>query len=179
MNLIKTGVLIPTFPDGLVQPELVLHLADHGIRLDRFLFCRIRGKIQAFNTIMQTALNSPFEWFIFAERDMRPNANGRNTEPWWDADGELVAARYPTENEHAWDGDAFHIGFFRISRAALLKIQPPYMTIQYNVYGTQMIGCECMTFAAKARASGIKIVVAGEVDHTPSLIPTPAKQELI
>lgn len=167
MNPHTTLVHITAYPDGLVEPSLLLWLTDHGFR--NIGCVNVRGKVPAFNQMILAALASPFDNYIFAERDIRPNANGKDTEPFLEeVAGDIVGITYPVENPHAWDTqDAFHIGLWRTSRSALLRLAPPYFLTTFSPDGTRLSTCECAYFAAKCREAGLTIVRAGEADHTP------------
>ncbi|HOD83620.1 MAG TPA: hypothetical protein PKG77_19555 [Phycisphaerae bacterium] len=173
MNPRTTFVHIQAYPHGLVEPSLLLWLTDHGFSPGNIYIGGVghRGIVSGFNEMIRVALSSPFDTFLFAERDIRPNTAGHNTEPFLnELGGDIVCATYPCGNSHAWDHtDAFHTGLWRTTRAAMLKIQPPWFTNDYaDPMHIRPAGCECASFARKAIAAGLKIVRSGEADHTPS-----------
>ncbi len=171
MNPRTTFVHIQAYPHGLVEPSLLLWLTDHGFRNIYIGGVGHRGIVSGFNEMIRVALASPADFFLFAERDIRPNTKGHDTEPFLnEVGGDIVCATYPCGNSHAWDHpEAFHTGLWRTTRAALLRIEPPWFTNDYaDAMHIRPQGCECASFARKAKAAGLSIVRSGEADHTPS-----------
>jgi hypothetical protein len=162
LNFSKTLLLIAAWPDKLVAPELIVWGMSHRFHLiqwysKRFTEC-------AYNlAVERLALPSDCDHFVFADRDMRP---GPDTEPFLQAEGELVACQFDLGGDDPWkDPQAMHCGLWRCSRRVLEAIKPPWFLRVFSDKGTRQDKCPCLYFRDKAREAGFKVVRAGWCHH--------------
>ena len=135
VNPARTMLLIAAWPDNLVAPELIVW--GIGRRLRRIQWYSRRVTECAYNAaVKELALPSDCDHFIFADRDMRPLPA---TEPFLQAEGELVACKFDVSNNKVWnDPQAMHCGLWRCSRRVLETIRPPWFQRVLAPDGTRL-----------------------------------------
>ncbi len=161
LDLDKTCVIIPAYPNGMVSCELALwtRMFKH-VRITK-----IPDIVVAYNLMLEDAASNRegFDNWLYIDNDMRP---GADAEEFLKADADIVGCRYATESQSAWNKPtAFHSGFFRIKSAALGKLSLPYFDFKYNANKTRRLGCMCTHLQDKAIESGLTIAVAGWSEH--------------
>jgi hypothetical protein len=118
--LAKTMLLIAAWPDNLVAPELIVW--GLGRRLRRIQWYSRRVTECAYNAaVKELALPSDCDHFIFADRDMRP---GPATEPFLQAEGELVACKFDVSNNKVWNDPILRAAGLPTCRTLLLFPSP-------------------------------------------------------
>jgi hypothetical protein len=168
-------LLIAAWPDNLVAPELIVWGMTHKFR--RIQWYSKRFTECAYNSAVERlALPSECQHFMFADRDMRP---GPDTEPFLQAEGELVACQFDLAANESWeDPQAMHCGLWRCSRRVLEAIKPPWFVRVLSDTGVRQERCPCLYFRDKAHAAGFTVVRAGwcrhEVKHPGRRLPTGA-----
>lgn len=157
--------VINTWPDHQCSIGLLEWLDDCGF--PRPIKTRYGGRdwCCGTNMMIRLALESEYEHFVFAERDVFPTL--KDTAPFLENDTiDLLCAK--AENGKAWQTpDAFHCNLWRASAPVLQAIGLPAFRWPTNADGTELRGCPCSTFAAKARKLGFSTGYAGSVGHTP------------
>ena len=159
-----TLAIIAAYPDGLIDPRILAWLSRHGIPMAQIAVHNVRGYVCAFNrAIRDIALPSRFGQFIFCDRDMMPSLA---TDPFLDAQADVVGARFPLSNEDTWsEPTRIHTGLWRCHRRVLETVQPPWFLEEYSSDGCDIVQCVCEHFRHKVLAAGFAIVRAGWCDH--------------
>jgi len=165
---LNAASIILTYPDGCCRPEMVDWLEWVGIKKNRRFYLN-KGDYDcttAYNTMAHDALRLPYKWFIFGEKDIKPDY--KHTLPFLNARGPVVGAIYDVDNEAAFDYPrAIHTGLMRCSREALESIEPPWFQLTRSDDGQQLLACPCKYFQEKLNAAGIETIHAGHVYHKP------------
>jgi hypothetical protein len=166
----KTSALILSYPDNQVQIELLNWLAAIGIRDVHTVLPPVRGISIGYNRQLAAALDSPADYFLFCEKDMKPDI--RDSALFLDLAGDIVACEYETECSHdrSWgEVTSFHTGLWRTSRAVLEKIEKPYFLPCYNEDATDLLTCTCGRFRDQALKAGFSIRHGGWAHHKPKI----------
>ena len=104
------------------------------------------------------------EWLVFLDDDIVPL---KETELLLDCDADIAGCHFFSKNGSEGHGEDGHISMAaaKFSRRALNQITSPWFAFTFNEDGTELIGCECDYFTAKARAAGFYPVKTGSVGH--------------
>ena len=126
----------------------------------------ISGRNSAIRDAMFPALqrHPGTAWCWFLDNDVLPAYPG--LDEWLAVPGDVVSCRSRMANSHAWcTPDAFHDHLWRCRPAVLYKIPPPWFTLNLSADGCDLLGCECMTFAARVKAAGFTLAHGGWCEH--------------
>ena len=124
------------------------------------------GRNSMIRDVMLPALteNRGVEWCWFMDNDVTITHPG--LEHWLDVEGDVVSCRCAMPGGRAWETvDAFHDHFWRCRPAVLRAIPAPWFDLNLSADGCDLLGCDCLTFAAKARAAGFVIRHGGHCEH--------------
>ena len=172
IDLTKTRIIVTAWPDHRWPLEImrwieglmagVVHRDDYRSSV------KVKNRECARNhAIKYDALGSApsYEWFIFLDRDVRP-CQGDETTKFLrlDADVKSCQVKHGTESAYSWP-DAFHDPIWCTSRRVLESIEPPWFVQGYNADHTEMDGCICQSFRAKALEAGFSIAHGGWAKH--------------
>jgi hypothetical protein len=106
---------------------------------------------------------SQAEWFCFIDNDILPDDR---LAPFWEAEGDIVGAKYTLRSETAWNSpNVVHGGLIRIHRKVFEAMPQPWFKYIYNEKYTKLTGCECLFFCRNAMNHGFTINRAGAADH--------------
>ena len=162
----KTLMLVASYPDDMHTPELARWAAHIGLDLPSQFgtYCE-QGITVAYNKAVITALQSKYETFIFADRDVRPSFAA---DPFLTLDADIACCVYPVCEPDAWaKPEAFHTGLWRVRRDVLASLDRPWFRTEYSPDGTVEAKCCCTYFRDKAIAAGFTVAHAGWADHKP------------
>jgi hypothetical protein len=171
------AVVVFVWPDDSLTTQAADWLAAHFPRENIFRVLA-KGPIDVVraNTALNVCLKMPphVTEFLWMDRDMRPDPAGA-TQPFLEADGDVVACEYPAHNPRAWaQPTALHLGLVRIKRLVFETLaaerdergQPvPLFAFPRAADNTHVLGCECGWFAQRVLKAGLKIVRAGWCGH--------------
>ena len=164
MNPAKTLIVGHTS----ITPQLEKWFQDHGFTKRYIVPKAISPLLAARNTGIKTALELSakhgFEYVVFCDSDVYPCQSA--TDEWLKLNTDLTSCRCETDNPGAYGGDeAFHWALSSAKVETLKKMKPPWTMTEYNEDGTQLLRCDCMTFANNAKAAGATISHAGLCIH--------------
>lgn len=151
-----------------ITDQLAQWFQAHGFQKRWIVPPQLHPLLAARNTGIKQALEISktldFDHVVFCDSDVYPA--GKATEEWLTLDADLTSARCETDNPGAYGGDeAFHWALSSVRLDVLKKLTAPWVTAEYNADGTQLVGCDCMTFAKKCKAVGATIAHAGLCVH--------------
>jgi hypothetical protein len=118
--------------------------------------------------------NTKLEWLLILDDDMVPVPD---TDLLLDCTADIAGASYWSKEggvAHGKDG-CVGCGALKVSRKALLAVQPPWFMIEMDGTGTKLASCECVYFCRKMKAAGFQPVHAGRMGHMMMLevLPSP------
>ena len=171
IDLSRTRFVITAWPDNRWPVETIhwIEAITKGIetRPDNRTSITKKNIVCARNfAIASGALrsNKHFEHFVFLDKDVRPSIN--KTTRFLDLATDVKCCQVAQENKSAWAWpDDFHESIWSTSRHVLETIKPPWFEFQYNDDKTDMIGCICNSFRAKALEAGFTISHGGWAEH--------------
>ncbi len=109
---------------------------------------------------------------LWIDGDMAPAHPTSNLQPFYAAEGDVIAAFSDSHNKAAYaDPNVFHMGMVRIRLDALRTLwerstdDAPLFQLRKVDRGTRLETCECESFARQVRANGMTIVRAGYCAH--------------
>ena len=169
IDLSRTRVIVTAWPDNRWPVEIINWIEQlfAGVDVDREQY-RVSVKKQdrtcARNTaVLKHALQSPYDWFIFVDSDVRP---GSATSQFLKLDADIKCCEVPMRTETAWCWPhSFHESLWCTSRRVLEGIKAPWFMQRYNEDGTELDGCLCQYFRDKALAAGFSISHGGWAKH--------------
>jgi len=104
------------------------------------------------------------DWVFFVDNDVtitKPGIDNFLAVP-----GDVVSCECRMQSAHAWgEKDAFHDHFWRCRAEVLRAIEPPWFTENWTEDGCNVVGCECLTFRAKAIEAGFRVRHGGWCGH--------------
>lgn len=124
-------------------------------------------------------------WLLMVDDDIVPLDGLEDCPATWplvESKADVTSAHFVNKagrEAHHTEGN-LSLAAAKLSRRALLRIEPPWSHFEFTADGTKLLCCECDYFAAKARAAGYCPVKAGAVGHlaTAVLIPGRNKKEM-
>ena len=158
MFVVENTLLVATdWPNGMITPELAVWAVSIGLDLQtQFRTLCERGITVAYNKAVSLALQTKYDYFIFANNDIRPSPT--LTQPFLEHDADIVCVECPEPHPAAWSSpSAFHAAMWRASRATLKKIGAPWFVRKYNKQGTKQVRCCCEEFRDKAVRCGFSV----------------------
>ena len=159
-------MLINAYPSGMVRPELFFFADYIGIPTKAIRIYLKKGVETAMNSaIKRVALRSSYDWFLFAEGDVRPS---RETVPMLTAPYDVCCAVVWEPRPGTWrEPTAFHANLWRVHREVLEKMPPPWFHRTLSADGTEEEHCICDNFRRKAISLGFTVGHAGTAGHVP------------
>jgi len=164
--------LVNDAPARMMSRELAMWFLGMGVwRKIAFVDAGQRDEAAQYNQAIKVALASNQNHFVFCDSDIRPDME--SMVPFWSATADVVGAKYPTENLHAWDDPAvIHGGMWRTRREVLEALEPPYFEWEFDAEHTHVTKCLCWHFCDKVRAAGFTVAQAGTAKHEPRTRPS-------
>ena len=166
MNPAKTLIVGHTS----IAPQLQVWFQKHGFEKRIIVPAAVAPLLAARNTGIRDALKlveqHGFEHIIFCDSDVYPCQSA--TDEWLAIANaaDLTSCRCDTDNPGAYGGDeAFHWALSSVKVETLKKVKAPWVVAEYNEDGTQLLKCDCGTFAGKIKAVGGTIKHAGLCIH--------------
>jgi len=105
-----------------------------------------------------------FGWAMFIDNDVTITHPG--LENFLAVEADVVSCTCKMRQADAWaTPDAFHTPFWRCRVEVLEEIPAPWFEYPYSPDGCDVLGCDCMQFARKAKAAGFSIAHAGHCGH--------------
>jgi hypothetical protein len=108
--------------------------------------------------------NADLDWCCFLDNDVTITHPG--IERFLAIDGDVVSCECEMPTPNAWaEEESYHDHFWKCRPAVLRAIRPPWFDLNLSADGCDLLGCDCMTFAAKVRAAGFTIKHGGYCGH--------------
>lgn len=170
IDLTKAKFIVTAWPDHRWPVQTIKWIHDLVGKQDNWLerHCDSLKKadvVCARNTAMQMCLDYPpeFEWFVFLDRDVRPN---EHTKAFLELDTDVKCCQVEMYSKQAWSSPtAFHEAIWCTHKKVLEAIEPPWFEHRYNDSKTEAIGCICQSFRDKALEAGFTISHGGWAEH--------------
>ena len=120
------------------------------------------GALPAIRQMRKFGVHVDWAWFI--DNDVTITHPG--LDKWLATEGDVVSCDCEMRNHRAFSSEeAFHNHFWRCRVEVLEKLEAPWFEPMSSADGCDMLGCECQTFAAKARAAGFTVRHGGWCSH--------------
>ena len=159
----KGGVcLIFAWPDNFIAAELAWWVQARF--QDRWASLVLADQLCARNTMIAAAVASHAEWFLFVDRDVRPD---HRADAIFSLAADVRACQTQHHGDQAWIWPtAFHDSLWLTTRKVLQAIGSPWFSPPaYDGLFQTRIGCLCKTFAERALAKGFSIAHGGWARH--------------
>lgn len=152
--------------DHYLRAELATYVYNHfPIANVLYNFTDEQLVIARNRAMVDLCVNAPEQYtdFVLFDNDMIPDYR---LDGMFTVQADLVGAQYDTPTPNAWlRPDDVHCGAMRFSRAALMRINPPYFAFEYDGPLMRCLKCECLKFRDSILSSGGSVVRSGWVGN--------------